>query len=54
MSEPIIMTPNERRVIELLRELKSDRGHGTLRVEITAGVETLVKHERSEKFPART
>lgn len=52
------MTDNEIIIVRRLRALKSginkldsrepDRGHGALRVEITAGWETLIKHEYSE------
>lgn len=49
------LTPAEARAIELLRAIKNEaagRGHGTLRVEVTEGRESLFKREHSEK-PAR-
>jgi hypothetical protein len=45
------LTPAEHRAIVLLREIKKDAGHGTLRVEVTAGYESLLKQEFSEKLP---
>ena len=53
MSDPFVLTPSESRVIELLRNLKENHGHGTLRVEITAGMESLFKSEKSELPPER-
>ena len=47
------ITPNEVRVIELLRELKSGTGYGTLRIDVTAGQESLFKPERSELPPEK-
>lgn len=47
------LTPNECRAVELLRELKQNKGHGTLRIEITAGMESLFRSERSELAPIR-
>lgn len=49
MSEPIVLTPNENRVVELLRALKANKGHGTLRVDIADGLEILFRPEFSEK-----
>lgn len=46
------LSPAEARAVELLRAIKNDaagRGHGTLRVEVTDGRETLFKREHSEK-----
>ena len=43
------LTKNEHRVIDLLRELKRNKGYGTLRIEITAGVESLFRKEVSER-----
>ena len=37
----------ERRVIERLRSIK-DSGHGTLRIEVTKGMETQIIREYSE------
>jgi hypothetical protein len=48
MTHTIIVTQNERRVIELLRELKAGHGHGTLRIEVRDGAESLFRSERSE------
>lgn len=39
MSEPIVLTPNEFQVIELLRELKANRGHGQMLLEVRDGME---------------
>lgn len=49
----IEVTDNEARIIERLRALKQNAGHGTLRVEVTAGSETLIKREYSERLSAR-
>lgn len=48
------LTEAEMFVIQRLRALKKEAGHGTLRVEVTAGHETLVKREYSEKPPPRS
>lgn len=40
MSEPMILTPNEKQTIELLRSIKANRGHGELRVVVREGIET--------------
>lgn len=53
MSEPLTLTPNEARVIELLRSIKANNGHGQIVVKITAGMETLFEPMRSEKPPER-
>ena len=53
MTAPLDLTPNEHRVIDLLRELKRNKGYGTLRVEVTAGAESLFRKERSEKPPEK-
>ena len=53
MSDPFVLTPNESRVIQLLRNLKENQGHGTIRIEITAGMESLFKAEKSELPPER-
>ncbi len=47
MSEPITLTPNECQAIELLRSLKANKGHGTLRIEVRDGMETLFRPEPS-------
>lgn len=39
MSEPIVLTPNESQVIELLRAIKANRGHGQLNIEVRDGME---------------
>lgn len=53
MSEPLTLTPNEARIIELLRVIKANNGHGQLTVKVTAGMETLFEPMRSEKPPER-
>jgi hypothetical protein len=52
MSKTFILSANEARVIELLRELKVG-GHGTLRIEVRDGIESLFRPERSELPPVR-
>lgn len=47
------LTAEEVRVINNLRLLKHQRGHGTLRVEIVAGYESLIKREHSERLEPR-
>lgn len=47
------LTENEARVVELLREMKASRGHGTLRVEVRDGLESLLRPEYSELPPER-
>lgn len=51
MTCPMDVTAGERFVLERLRAIKANGGHGTLRVEVTAGQESLVKREHSEKPP---
>lgn len=53
MSEPIVLTPNESRTIELLREIKANRGHGQLLVEVRDGMESLFKPMPYELPPDR-
>ncbi len=48
-----LLTANEARAIELLRKLKAEQGHGTLRIEVVAGVESLYRAEASELPPER-
>ena len=43
------ITPAEASVIQHLRALKQNKGTGTLRVEVTAGAESLLKREHSVK-----
>lgn len=47
----IEVTPAEKRVVELLREIKGTSGHGSLRIEVAEGKEILFKKEHSEKPP---
>lgn len=50
----IILTPREAWVIGHLRKIKSEqngKGHGTLRIDVVDGFETLVKREISERPP---
>lgn len=48
------LSASEARAVELLRSIKGQatgRGHGTLRVEVADGKETLFRPEYSEKAP---
>jgi len=54
MSVTMILTENEARAIALLRDLKANRGHGTLRIEVRDGLESLYRPERSELPPMRS
>lgn len=45
------LTPAEKRVVELLRELKTATGHGTLTVDVRDGVEVLFIPARKERPP---
>lgn len=50
--KPDGLTNEEWRAVQHLRALKADdggRGHGTLRVEVVNGRESLFKREHSEK-----
>ena len=53
-TKTLILTDNEMRVVELLRELKANRGHGTLRIEVRDGNESLFRQEQSELPPMRS
>lgn len=49
-------TEQEREVLDWLRAIKKEqkgKGHGTLRVEITDGSESLLKREYSHRWPQR-
>lgn len=45
----IDVTPKEAGVIQHLRALKANDGHGTLRVDVADGAEILLKREHSVK-----
>lgn len=47
----IEVTAAEKRVVELLREIKQGTGHGSLTVEIVDRVESLFTPARKEKPP---
>ncbi len=54
MSQTFVLTLNEARVIELLREIKANRGHGSLKIDIRDGIESLFRPEYNETPPMRT
>lgn len=45
------VTAAERIIIERLRAIQSNGGHGTLRVDVTDGHASFLKREHSEKLP---
>lgn len=45
------LTESEARVIELLRIMKLNRGHGTLHIEVASGAEKLFTRETKELPP---
>lgn len=49
----LILTANERFVVEQLRLLKAAKGHGVLRVDVRDGLEALVRPEPSLQLPER-
>ena len=51
MSTTVQLTDNELRAVQLLRALKAGNGYGTLRIEVTAGQESLFRSERCELPP---
>lgn len=53
MSEPQVLTANEARVVALLRELKANKGHGQLLIEVRDGLESLFKPTPYELPPDR-
>lgn len=47
------LTANEWRVVELLRSIRENGGHGELRVEVRGGIEVLFDPTRRELPPER-
>lgn len=47
------LSPNEAYAIELLRQLKANKGHGVLRIDVRDGLESLFRPESALQPPDR-